>query len=401
MNLHWILSVTALAFVYGVAADIYSFHAAEHIAYSIAVLNSAPDSAVFFQIIAPITYEWVALGQGTQMAGSNIFVIYSSSPNNDNVTLSPRAGIGHIMPEYNAEAQVHLLDGSGISDGYMTANVRCDSCLSRPLDRWIWAAKRGNPIGSTDETILLPQHDLYGRQSVDLANATITNLNTSNPFADYNGSAATADAISSSGSAPSTAVLIAHGTLMSASFLILFPAFAISLHIIPSAKTVPRIHAPLQLSTLCIVIAGFALGIYLAVTTDQLATYHAIIGFITISSLMLFQPASGLIQHTHFRRTGGKSSFALLHRWLGRTMLVLGIINGGLGIRLVGIGEPGNPTSLVIIHSAIAGVSSIVYIVILAIKPAAASKASEAAMMSPQIAPRSGKDVELRPVNPQ
>ena len=61
------------------------------------------------------------------MRGANIFVVYSSEKG-DNVTLSPRLGKGHIMPEHDDEvgaAQVSLLEGSGVKDGIMTANVRC------------------------------------------------------------------------------------------------------------------------------------------------------------------------------------------------------------------------------------------------------------------------------------
>ena len=59
------------------------------------------------------------------MSGANIFVIYADASGN-NVTLSPRLGKGHVEPEFNSEAQVFLLDGSGIANGMMTANVRCE-----------------------------------------------------------------------------------------------------------------------------------------------------------------------------------------------------------------------------------------------------------------------------------
>lgn len=58
------------------------------------------------------------------MAGANIFVVYTSG--NGNVTLSPRLGTGHFMPEFNRDAQVTLLEGSGVSGGKIIANVRCE-----------------------------------------------------------------------------------------------------------------------------------------------------------------------------------------------------------------------------------------------------------------------------------
>jgi hypothetical protein len=85
---------------------------------------SSGDGDIFFQISAPSSYEWVALGQGMRMAGSNIFVVYTSADAN-NVTLSPRLASGYTMPSFNGDAEVTLLEGSGVSNGKMTANVRC------------------------------------------------------------------------------------------------------------------------------------------------------------------------------------------------------------------------------------------------------------------------------------
>ncbi|KAL2847493.1 hypothetical protein BJY01DRAFT_212446 [Aspergillus pseudoustus] len=373
MKLIWTLAIMAFAFVRSAIADIYSFRANSKITYSIAVLSSSVGSEpsdLFFQIVAPTSYKWVALGQGTGMTGADIFVLYSSSPNNDNITLSPRAGKGHIMPEYNPDARVTLLDGTGISDGYMTANVRCESCISRSPSNWIWAAKEGSPISSPNKEVVISQHDFTGTHSINLEQATITTLNTSNPFTQHTSTTAPTTSTSDSNESPSTAVLVAHGTLMAVAFIILFPISALSLHLIPSAKTVTRIHAPLQLLTLCVVAAGLGIGVYLAVQVDELASYHTIVGFIVVGTLIVFQPALGLLQHLHFRKTREKSAYAYIHRWFGRIMILLGIINGGLGIMLVGIGEPGNPKTVVVVYSALAGVVVLIYIAILVLWPA-------------------------------
>ena len=58
------------------------------------------------------------------MSGANIFVVYADSTGS-NVTLSPRLGQGNRQPQADNSAQVSLLDGSGIANGKMTANVRC------------------------------------------------------------------------------------------------------------------------------------------------------------------------------------------------------------------------------------------------------------------------------------
>ena len=58
------------------------------------------------------------------MRNSNLFIIYADDTGT-NVTLSPRLGVGEVEPNFNPDAKVSLLEGSGIANGVMTANVRC------------------------------------------------------------------------------------------------------------------------------------------------------------------------------------------------------------------------------------------------------------------------------------
>jgi hypothetical protein len=99
------------------------------ITYSVSVPSdtaSTKSGDIYMQISGPSSYSWIGLGQGTGMTGANIFVIYASS-SGTNVTLSPRTGSGHVQPTYNSDTQVTLLEGSGISNGVMTANIKCKS----------------------------------------------------------------------------------------------------------------------------------------------------------------------------------------------------------------------------------------------------------------------------------
>jgi hypothetical protein len=74
---------------------------------------------------APTTYQWIGLAQGSQMAGANYFIVYTSS-SGTNVTLSPRLSGGQEMPTYSSASDVTLLEGSGVADGIMTANIKCE-----------------------------------------------------------------------------------------------------------------------------------------------------------------------------------------------------------------------------------------------------------------------------------
>ncbi|KAJ5746827.1 hypothetical protein N7520_012009 [Penicillium odoratum] len=160
-------------------------------------------------------------------------------------------------------------------------------------------------------------------------------------------------------------MLIAHGFLMSFPFVIFLPFFVIIVPIPSIRISVIKVHAPLQLFTLAIVVAGLGLGIKLGVSGCLMKNAHPIIGLVVVGLLILFQPALGLLQHLHFKRTGGKGIFAHIHRWLGRFFIILGIVNGGLGFGLSGVGQPGTPRGAMIAYSVIAGVLGSVYIGVL------------------------------------
>lgn len=245
------------------------------------------DGPIFLQLRAPATYGWVGLGQGTQMAGANIFVMYTSADGR-NVTLSPRSGTGHVMPRYNAAAQVALLDGSGVRDGVMVANVRCDNCASWAGGKmdfaatgdgasWIWAAKSGSPLGSDDRSAGINQHSTGGVFGFDLAKAR--GGDGVNPFvaagatSSATGPAATTTAAAdgSTGGAGygweasnnTARMVVAHGVLASLAFVILFPAGAIGIRVL-SFPGLVWLHAAVQCVAYLVFFAAFGLGIYLA-----------------------------------------------------------------------------------------------------------------------------------------
>jgi hypothetical protein len=60
---------------------------------------------------------------------------------------------------------------------------------------------------------------------------------------------------------------------------------------------------------------------------------HAIIGTI-VTALLLLQPIAGLIHHRSYSKYGKRTALGIAHRWNGRILLVLGVINGGLGLWL-------------------------------------------------------------------
>lgn len=133
----------------------------------------------------------------------------------------------------------------------------------------------------------------------------------------------------------------AHACMMSIVFIVLFPLAAISLHLpLKGIRVVARIHAPIQILGLAMMIGAMGLGIDIAqndLNYFSPVKAHVVVGLLATSTIILLQPALGLLQHRHFQKTGQKSVYAYIHRWVGRVAICLGWINSGLGFQLVGI----------------------------------------------------------------
>jgi hypothetical protein len=50
--------------------------------------------------------------------------------------------------------------------------------------------------------------------------------------------------------------------------------------------------------------------------------------------LLAIQPVFGWLHHAHYRKVGKRGAFSYIHVWYGRVLILLGIINGGLGLLL-------------------------------------------------------------------
>ena len=83
---------------------------------------------------------------------------------------------------------------------------------------------------------------------------------------------------------------------------------------------------------------------------------HPIIG-ITVISLLFFQLILGLIHHIIYQRTHSRTLWARAHIWYGRTLIILGAINGGLGLQL-----SDNTVKGEIAYGVIAGVVFCIYV---------------------------------------
>ncbi|KAL7798523.1 iron reductase domain protein [Trichoderma ceciliae] len=353
---------------------------------------------VFFQLKAPTSWQWIGLGIGSSMLDSQMFIMYQDGKGN--VTLSTRPGANHVMPTYKARSDVELLAGSGVVGGNMVANVKCSECTSLDLSGqtdWISAWKSGDALDSTNPAAVITQHDSMTQFQVNLAQASISS--DSNPFdgsSSNSGSSGGSSGGSNGGSRGGSSggsggsddgdsdgdsdsdgdnggnsaisgvtddslnqtLASAHGILMSIIFVIMYPLGSSLMPLIGKWY----IHASWQTIAFLGMWAGFGIGVTIAKQDDEFFDQpHTRLGVILVALISL-QPIFGLIHHINYLKTQSRGFFGHLHCWYGRAMMVIGIVNGGLGLQLGDV-----PNRYIIAYSVVAGVMALLYLASIAL----------------------------------
>jgi hypothetical protein len=129
-------------------------------------------------------------------------------------------------------------------------------------------------------------------------------------------------------------ILIAHGVLAALAFVIFFPVGAILIRL-GSFRGVWLAHGIFQFFAYIVYIVAFGLGVYMVnkIPVNLLDRYHPIIG-IVVFVLLFFQPILGFVHHLQFKKHSRRTIWSHGHLWLGRIVITLGMINGGLGLLL-------------------------------------------------------------------
>lgn len=129
-------------------------------------------------------------------------------------------------------------------------------------------------------------------------------------------------------------ILIAHGVLAALAFVIFFPIGSILIRL-GSFRGLWLVHGLFQIFAYLIYTVAFGIGIWLVknIPVNLLDHYHPVIGII-VFVLLFFQPFLGLIHHFQFKKYNRRTIWSYGHLWLGRVVITLGIINGGLGMLL-------------------------------------------------------------------
>ena len=78
-----------------------------------------------------------------------------------------------------------------------------------------------------------------------------------------------------------------------------------------------------------------------------------------IMGLLIIQASLGQVQHSIYLKTQKRSIWSYGHIWLGRFVIIAGMVNGGVGLSLP---RADAPNSAIIAYSVVAGVIGIGYL---------------------------------------
>ncbi|KAI1487859.1 hypothetical protein F5X96DRAFT_647977 [Biscogniauxia mediterranea] len=315
-------------------------------------LNVPEDSEtdLIFSLMMPLQSTWAAVGLGSnQMAGALILMAYPSSTGL-NVTLSPRLGHGHTEPtpvSSDSGISVQALPGTGLLNGTTYVfNGRCGNCRSwsskgnsanTTLDvssreaPMLYATGPTGQIRSDSPSESVKIHWNYGTFSMDLVRATGSAGVPAMPTTDDTALSAGAVLRSAEQGMRDTAAT-AHAVIMVLSFVGLYPFGVLVLRL----GGWVRWHAANQGLALVLVIIGSSLGFKISGTylrTKNFNTAHQVIG-ILIFIFIFVQFALGFLHHRTYKQTQQTTKLAPVHVWLGRFIILMGVINGFIGFPL-------------------------------------------------------------------
>jgi hypothetical protein len=122
--------------------------------------------------------------------------------------------------------------------------------------------------------------------------------------------------------------------MASLAFVAFFPIGGILIRV-ASFTGLVWVHAALQILGFFVYIAAFGIGIWIAINGNYLSQAHPIIGIVLLI-LLVGQPLGGMLHHRAFKKYGRRTTVSYAHIGIGRIAIILGMINGGLGLKLVG-----------------------------------------------------------------
>lgn len=315
--------------------------------------------------------SWMGIGFGSRMQDTFMLIAYPSE-NGTGLTISPRWARGHSEPDYVPDVVVEKIfndayapHANTVDDGVMIAHGVCRNCTSLVLDKidlnskaqpFIYALgaapKKSDPLKSDDPAAALRLHAFHGHFLADMTFATSPETHARVPHPNDPGGAPSGVADTNFAFAFSTTpydtstdnewVPVLHGVLMSLAVILIFPLGAVIMRMLKRFGFAA--HVGLQVFGLVVVVIGFGAGVYVSQRynhTRNFGTSHQVLGLLIFAALFA-QAVLGLAHHRLYTRWRKETAIGIVHRCLGPAVIVLGLVNGGLGLNLAGMVDPGS-----------------------------------------------------------
>ena len=344
-------------------------------------LNAVANGDIYFHMSGPVTHSWLGMGIGSEMANSFMIIAYPSA-NGLNTTISTRIATGHNEPTYTPDFEIigvyndtYAPNANTVTDdgtGTIIAHAMCRNC-SRWATGFLDTQSKAQPFlfafgpekqfRSDSPQASIPRHALHGRYTIDMTQATnYTGWYGRVPAPNVPQFSFPPDgtAFASFGTSPvievktmSNPMPTVHAVLMCVAFVLIFPAGAVVMQFLKRALW----HAAIQVVGFVAVFAGFGIAVHFAGQYNKVSsTYvettstrkilissqskdfnsaHQIIGLIILAGLLM-QLGLGLVHHTMYVRSNSPTPFGRVHSFLGPFIMVLGLINAGVGFDFAG-----------------------------------------------------------------
>ncbi|KFA79391.1 hypothetical protein S40288_06071 [Stachybotrys chartarum IBT 40288] len=309
---------------------------------SVAFALTVPDhnQDIYFAIRMANRLAWAGIGLGSDdMPGALYLIIYRNEAG-DNVTFSPRLSTTNTEPRHFPDLEYDVLNGTGVRDDYTYFYARCTAhCRSWPAggtsrgyidvsdsnQHAIYAAGPRSSFGSDSPSASLKFHSRFGAFTIDMRR---TQGSADPPVLTEDSATSGAEGLMHR-ERQVYWIAVVHGIFMVFAFALLFPQGVLMLRIFGWVKW----HAVNQMVSSVFVFVGLVLGI-LASRLYQRSMHfdsaHQILGIIIVATV-ISQLVLGFLHHKKHQTNQGPSRYGQIHIWVGRVMLLFGLINAFAG----------------------------------------------------------------------
>ncbi|KAI9663437.1 MAG: hypothetical protein M1829_006075 [Trizodia sp. TS-e1964] len=315
---------------------------------------SLDERAIYITLTGPSSYEMLALTQGKDFACGPTIGISPSADGRSLVTSFSTEG--QNCPSGPNVVRPSIEEGSGIFGGVIVAKLKFPASnigVSEEYSAipWSWCVQSRQSTNSGSFTFQRSSisvklfQKLLPRQNFDAPNA----------FDEFGRGGRRRFSTSPE---RRKAVRIAHGTLMGTAFTFVLPLGTIFVRLF-RVKHLAWVHGGIQLTGFSLAIAGLGCGVWLGLNVRYLDYAHTVIGMAVLAALV-FQPFLGILHHRLYKKHQPRTWASYAHILWGRALLLLGMINGGLGLRLAE-----NTTGGRIAYGVVAGVTGTTYLMVI------------------------------------